>query len=153
MLTLLPSGTNNYQENLTPIPVFFLHRVLDVHGRLDDNTGISTVKTLANYPPQLTGMEVTSGTLRFGTAQNEIQISLTFDENVTVNGDVSIPITIGGNLKSAAYLEGNGSKTVVFSYPLTSSDFDLDGILIASIDLGSGSVQGPTGDLEDTALN
>ena len=81
---------------------------------------------------------------------DEIEVTVTFNENVTVTGSPRLELTIGSSAKNAAYKNANGSK-VVFGYTVAVGDNDTDGIAIGSnkLTLNGGSIR----DAADNAAN
>ena len=81
---------------------------------------------------------------------DEIEVTVTFNENVTVTGSPRLELTIGSSAKNAAYKSADGSK-VVFSYTVASGDSDTDGISIAAdkLTLNGGTIK----DAADNAAN
>ena len=81
---------------------------------------------------------------------DEIEVTVTFNENVTVTGSPRLELTIGSSAKSAAYKSANGSK-VVFGYTVAVGDNDTDGIAIGSnkLTLNGGSIR----DAADNTVN
>lgn len=79
--------------------------------------------------------------------ENEnIDFTVTWDENVTVGGSPRIPINVGGVTRYATYHSGSGTTSHVFRYSVSglsaSGDEDHDGITLSSVvDLNSGSLQ------------
>ena len=67
-----------------------------------------------------------SGVYRIG---DDVQVTVTFSENVTVTGSPELELAIGSNNRTAGYESAEGS-TVVFSYTVTEGDSDSDGIAI-----------------------
>ena len=74
---------------------------------------------------------------------NQIEVTVTFNENVTVTGLPKLEVTIGSNVRAAAYKSTKDSK-VVFSYAVAVGDSDTDGISIAAdtLNLNGGSIKG-----------
>ena len=81
---------------------------------------------------------------------DEIEVTVTFNENVTVTGSPRLELTIGSSAKNAAYKSAAGSK-MVFSYTVVSGDNDTDGISIAAdkLTLNGGTIK----DTADNAAN
>jgi hypothetical protein len=57
----------------------------------------------------------------------------------------TLPLNIGGQVKSATYQGGAGTNTLTFSYPIAAADVDIDGIEVIST-LGGGAVTNDYGD-------
>ena len=64
----------------------------------------------------------------YGIADN-IEVTVTFSEDVTITGGPQLSLDIGGSTKTAAYGSTSGSN-VVFSYKVAEGDSDTDGIAI-----------------------
>ena len=81
---------------------------------------------------------------------DEVEVTVTFSEDVTVTGSPRLELTIGSSAKNAAYKSANGSK-VVFGYTVASGDSDTDGISIAAdkLTLNGGTIE----DAADNAAN
>ena len=78
---------------------------------------------------------------------DQIEVTVTFDEDVAVTGSPQLEITIGSNAKDAAYKSTTDSK-VVFSYTVAVGDSDTDGISVGADKL---SLDGGT--IKDGAAN
>ena len=68
----------------------------------------------------------TSGVYPIG---DDVQVTVTFRENVTVTGSPQLKLAIGSNNRTAGYESTDGS-TVVFTYKVAEGDSDSDGIVI-----------------------
>ena len=76
-------------------------------------------------------------------ANQTIEVSLTFDTEVVVEGDVTVALYLGLEnynwdeaTRKAAYLRGSGTDTLVFGYTVRSGDMDPRGVgIIAGMDL------------------
>ena len=73
---------------------------------------------------------------------DEVEVTVTFSENVTVTGSPQLEITIGTNAKDAGYKSTTDSK-VVFRYTVASGNNDTDGIAISAdkLTLNGGSIK------------
>ena len=73
---------------------------------------------------------------------DDIEVTVTFSEDVTVTGSPQLELDIGGSARSAAYKSTSGSK-VVFSYTVATGDTDTDGIAIGAnkLTLKGGSIK------------
>ena len=98
-----------------------------------------------NLPPLITGVEVTStpqaANDTYGLGE-DIEITVTFSEAVTVTGDVEFGINAGGR-KQARLKSGSGTTELVFAYTVQAGDEDDDGIWI-----GNHNTDHPTFDLQ-----
>ena len=126
-----------------------------VNDGLDDSTAAYTMTINVDSTPEVTNVEVTSTPLS-GTADPKdtygvgetIQVTVTFDENMTVRGAPVFEIQMGDSgdtatTKEAAYMGGLGSTALVFAYTVLASDTDDDGIEIAAnaLQLNSGTIR------------
>lgn len=103
--------------------------------------------------PNLTADSITSGTYLVG---NQIDISVTFDEAVTVSGVPEISLTFSamsaGSL-TANYLSGSGTSNLIFRYTVATGDEDANGIDIGSaITLNGGSITDLAGNVSPLTL-
>jgi hypothetical protein len=73
-----------------------------------------------------------------------VDLVFDFSENVTFTGQLGVGLNIGGALKSANYLSGNGTDTLTFRYTISSGDTDEQGISIKA-DPFTGSVKNASG--------
>ena len=82
----------------------------------------------------------TDGTYAIG---DEIEVTVTFDETVVVTGRPWLSLTVGAQTKPATYDRGSDSDTLVFAYPVASSDLDTDGVSITAgrIDRNGGTIK------------
>ncbi|HXH30000.1 MAG TPA: hypothetical protein VNJ01_04240 [Bacteriovoracaceae bacterium] len=83
-----------------------------------------------------------------GTYYNGDNIDLTVStsENVTVSGSPRIQLTVGATTKYAVYLAGSGTNSLIFRYQVGSGDLDANGIAVtASLDLNSGTLMDTAG--------
>ncbi|MBD65170.1 MAG: hypothetical protein CME62_08185 [Halobacteriovoraceae bacterium] len=85
------------------------------------------------------------------TANETIEVILNHPFNVNVTGTPRIEFDLGGNTEYFNYIQGNGTKILIFSYSVQSGDIDLDGIDINSfIDLNGGELKfSSQGQIED----
>ena len=80
-----------------------------------------------------------SGVYRIG---DDIQMTVSFSENITVTGSPQLELVIGSNNRTAAY-ESSTTTEVVFRYTVAAGDSDTDGISIGAnkIALNGGSIK------------
>ena len=93
----------------------------------------ATVKVTPAGPPRIVSVEVTSGPAldnetTYGAGE-EVEISVTFDQPVEVEGDPQLALDVGGP-RLAEYHSGGGSETLVFVYVVRASDDDDDGVSV-----------------------
>ena len=76
----------------------------------------------------------------------QIDFIATFDGATIVSGTPRIPINIGGTIRYANYISGNGTATLIFRYSVQGTDLDLDGIDVTSpMQLNGGSLKDDAG--------
>jgi hypothetical protein len=75
---------------------------------------------------------------------DDLEITLTFDENVTVTGNPIIPVGIGAYSRELVYASGTGTTDLVFTYEVVAGDVAAipgQGFTIANdIDLDGGTI-------------
>ena len=109
-----------------------------------DSTNVYSMAINVDSVPDVTQVAVTStptsGTTpkKYGAGE-KIQITATFDEDVTVTGTPVINVEVGSNSRPAAYVSGTGTTALVFEYTVVAADSDTDGISISADALGLNS--------------
>ena len=80
-----------------------------------------------------------SGVYRIG---DDVEVTVTFSENVTVTGSPQLKLAIGSNTRTADYESTDGSAAI-FSYTVSEGDSDSDGIAIGAnkLTLNGGSIK------------
>ena len=80
-------------------------------------------------------------------AGEEVDISVTFDQPVVVEGAPQLALDVGGP-RLAEYHEGTGSETLVFVYVVTENDRDADGVSVGedALRLNGGRIGNGAGD-------
>lgn len=74
-------------------------------------------------PPQITAISITgSQAQRWWTAGDNLEIAVRFSAPVQVSGQPTIALRVGGQSRSALYLEGSGSETLRFRYTISDGD-------------------------------
>ncbi len=118
-----------------------------------DSDSISVSLTEAAAAPVVSSVEVTSepgddDTYAIG---DTIQVTVTFDQAVTVTGAPRIKLRVGGgdavHQKWADYTSGSGNEALLFAYTVQADDFDDNGIYIAAdeLELNGGTIQSSGG--------
>ncbi|MCY4644495.1 MAG: hypothetical protein OXB88_07745 [Bacteriovoracales bacterium] len=80
------------------------------------------------------------------TLGEHIDLTLNFDENVTVTGTPRLALTVGSATRYASYLSGSGTSGLTFRYTVQNADDDADGIVLSpTIDLNSGTLRDSLG--------
>jgi len=92
--------------------------------------------------PQVTNVTSTKGNGIYTIAEL-INITVTFDENVTVTGVPTLTLDTGGAGATVNYSSGSGSNTLVFAYTVGAGEDspDLDYVDAASLSDGGGTIQ------------
>ena len=120
---------------------------------LTADTDVTVTLTQEAVAPVVSSVDVTSepgddDTYAIG---DTIQVTVTFDQAVTVTGAPRIQLRVGGgedeHLKWANYLTGTGAAVVQFTYVVQTGDFDDNGIDIAAdeLELNGGTIQSSGG--------
>ena len=94
-------------------------------------------------PQPISSLAVTSNAGEDDTygVGDEIEVTLTFDEDVTVTGTPQLEINVGGTAKTASYSGTDGAQ-VTFTYTVAAGDLDTDGIEIEAnkLSLNGGTI-------------
>ena len=82
-------------------------------------------------PPTVDSVAITSITDPYAQDE-EIEVSVTFDEPVTVSGTPAITLLVGATLRPTTAVSVSSSNTVVLTYTVVAGDNDADGVSIAA---------------------
>ena len=113
----------------------------------NDADGVSsepvTNETPDRIPPTVTSVEITSdppdGRDVYGIGE-EIEVTVTFSETVTVTGTPRVTLKVGEPDRSANYESVMGA-VVVFAYTVAVNDSDTDGVSIEAGSLSGGTIR------------
>ena len=120
---------------------------------------ISVTVNDVDETPAVTDVDVTSTPTAAADTYGRdetIEVTVTFDQAVTVTGTPRIQLRIGGgdpqHLKWADYAGGTGTTALVFAYTVQAGDQDDNGIFIEANELflNSGTIQGVDDDVAAT---
>ena len=129
-------------------PVAHAVRVIAVNAAGSGPPSPEETATPTAGTPTITGVEVTSSPQAdasndtYGLGE-DIEITVTFSEAVTVTGDVAFGFSVAGE-REARLKSGNGTTELVFAYTVQADDDDDNGIWIGEHDHATN----PTFDLE-----
>lgn len=79
------------------------------------------------------------------STSSAISFTINFSQTVLVTGTPRLVLNVGGATKYANYASGSNSTNLVFTYTVTTTDIDMDGIALSSIDLNSGTIKNSSG--------
>lgn len=94
--------------------------------------------------PLISSISPATGT--FGPGQN-LDVTITFDEAVIVNGTPRLELAVGLATRYANYTLGSGTPNLTFRYQVQAGDLDPDGITILN------DIQANGGSIRDAATN
>lgn len=107
-------------------------------------TGVGTLSNLLVNPPTVSMLGVAVPSEKIYTAGDTLFFTASFNEAVYVQaekGRPAIRLTIGSSSKQAAFLDGSGSRTLVFAYAIQPGDSDTNGIQLgATLALNGGTI-------------
>ena len=92
-------------------------------------------------------------TARTYTADEPVEVTVTFDRTVHVTGDPVLTISVGGRSRSAGFASGSGTLSLLFRYAIQADDVDEDGISIAANALTGGVIEDDDGRAVDRAFS
>ena len=101
------------------------------------------VRMLPPEPPEIVAMAPVSspGAAGYYASGERVEIAVTFSYPVTVQGGgAALELEVGEALRSASYVSGSGSGTLVFAYEVAAGDADADGV-----EVPAGSLALPAG--------
>ena len=80
-----------------------------------------------------------------------LQVTVTFNEAVTVTDTPTLGVTIGTSNKNVAYTAGSGTATLIFEYTIAAGDEDTNGVSIAAnqLVLNGGTITDAEGNAAD----
>lgn len=87
------------------------------------------------------------------TEGQQLNLTLHYDEAITVTGTPSISLTIGSSTVNATYVSGSGTDTIMFRYTVQNGDNDSDGIEVGALALNGGALKDATGNNAATVLS
>lgn len=99
--------------------------------------------------PVVTNVAVTAG---YYNAGKNIDLTVTWPENVVVTGTPQISLLIGSTIQPAKYISGSGSNTLVFRYTVQAGENDANGINIGST-IQSGTIKDLAGNTADLTIH
>ena len=104
-----------------------------------------TNETPDTTSPTVSSLAITSnpGGDQIYAAEDEIEVTVTFDETVVVTRTPRMRLRVGSRNRTAGYLRGSGAAALVFSYEVALGDEDTDGVSIAAgrIDRNGGTIK------------
>ena len=86
-------------------------------------------------------------------AEDVIEVTVTFNETVEVEGTPQLRLRVGSQNRTAGYLRGSGAAELVFAYEVALRDEDHDGVSIDAgrISLNGGSIKDEVGNPAEVA--
>ncbi|MEE2672020.1 MAG: fibronectin type III domain-containing protein [Bdellovibrionota bacterium] len=138
------SGTYNTGAiNLTSIADTTTLNITADHDNASATPAVQATQTIIKdtSAPTISSVSIAANTYSIGEV---INISVGFDQNVTVTGSPRIEVMFESQASAnlyAVYNSGSGSSTLVFQYTVQAGDADANGIdLTSTIDLNSGTL-------------
>ncbi|MDE1206064.1 T9SS type A sorting domain-containing protein [Tenacibaculum larymnensis] len=122
-------------------------------GTTDDTDNTTTVISNA-VAPTVSSVSVPANAT-YVTGEN-LDFTVNFDENVTVNTTGGIPqiaITIGATTRQATYISGSGTSSLVFRHTILTGDLDTDGIAVGSLAANGSTLKDAGGKDANLTLN
>ncbi|ACT00085.1 S-layer homology domain-containing protein [Paenibacillus sp. JDR-2] len=86
-------------------------------------------------------------------AGEQLDITIHYDEAVTVTGTPSISMTIGSATVQAQYVSGTGTTDLLFRYTVKTGDNDANGIEVGALNLNGGTLKDATGNNAEAVLS
>ena len=106
----------------------------------------------ASSHPTISSVAITStptidsdqdGTVDTYGVGEHIEVTVAFNETVSVTGTPRLEIAVGSSNRQAAYNPGSGTASLVFRYTVVAADTDADGVSVAAnkLTLNSGTIK------------
>ena len=128
------------------------NRIRDVPGNQAEGLSRESVRndTPDTTPPEVESLGITSnpGSDQTYAAEDEIEVTVSFNETVEVTGMPQLRLRVGRRNRTAGYDSGTGTAALVFAYEVADGDEDTVGV---SIEAGRIALNGGT--IKDEADN
>ena len=143
----LDSGAEHEEAGIQVSYTPGMNRLRDVAG--NEAEGLSR-RSVTNETPDTTAPLVSSlaigsnpGSDQTYAAEDEIEVRVTFNETVEVEGTPQLRLRVGSRTRTAGYESGTGTAVLVFGYEVAEGDEDTDGVSIEAgrIALNRGTIQ------------
>ncbi|QGW66406.1 autotransporter domain-containing protein [Lysobacter soli] len=151
-------GGNTATGNASPIRVNgltnFVAYTFTVTAENTAGTGPASAASnsvVPNTAPQVTSVAVPANGL-YGPGQN-LDFTVTWDQNVAVTGTPRIALTIGSTTVQATYVANPTASTAVFRYTVLAGQMDANGITVGALSLNGGSIANGYGTPAQLTLN
>ena len=94
-------------------------------------------------PPAVSSLAISSdpGPDKTYAAEDEIRVTVTFNETVEVEGTPQLTLELGGGTRSAAYEGGSGTAVLVFAYEVANGESDTGGVAVEEDSLSGGTIE------------
>ncbi|MGV1080855.1 MAG: beta strand repeat-containing protein, partial [Candidatus Nanopelagicales bacterium] len=148
---VLPQGT--YEANKIAV------KQTDKAGNIASES-IASALIIDTTAPTIVSTVISSsaGTDHYYSLGDQITFTVTMSDVAYLNtaaGTPAINFTIGATTKSATYVSGSGTASLIFAYTVASGDTDANGIALpaGSIGLNAGTIKDKAGNLAVTSYN
>ena len=152
VLLTLDAGAEHLEAGIQVSYTPGMNPIRDVPGNQAE--GLSQVRvtneTPDTTPPEVESLAVSSnpGSDQTYAAGDEIEVTVTFNETVEVEGTPQLRLRVGSRNRTAGYLRGMDTAALVFGYEVADGDEDTDGVSIEA-----GRIALNRGTIEDEAEN
>ena len=136
-----------------------------VGGEIVDAAGSRAVRSFAAVvpdrrlavdaqPPTIASVEIVTDAGPEGVYQagDSIDVAVDFDDEVHVEGQPALALSIGMYDRDAAYATGSGTRRLTFSYVVQNGDHDDDGVSIGANTLRGGTIEDRAGNAADRSF-
>ena len=143
----LDSGAEHEEAGIQVSYTPGMNRLRDVAG--NEAEGLSR-RSVTNETPDTTAPLVSSlaigsnpGSDQTYAAEDEIEVRVTFNETVEVEGTPQLRLRVGSRTRTAGYESGTGTAVLVFGYEVADGDEDTDGVSIEAnrLTLNGGTIK------------
>ena len=145
VLLTLDTGAEHLEAGIQVSYTPGTNPILDVPGNQAEGLSRESVRndTPDTTPPEVESLGITSnpGSDQTYAAEDEIEVTVTFNETVEVEGTPRLTIELGSGRRTANYQGGSGTAALVFGYEVAEGESDTDGVGVEEDSLSGGTIR------------
>ena len=145
VLLTLDTGAEHLEAGIQVSYTPGTNPILDVPGNQAEGLSRESVRndTPDTTPPEVESLGITSnpGSDQTYASGDEIEVTVTFNETVEVEGTPRLTIELGSGRRTANYQGGSGTAALVFGYEVAEGESDTDGVGVEEDSLSGGTIR------------